>query len=102
MITRLRVRPNCLKVKNCLYFSINTSNVLKLLAFRMPETYTLDINLFVSTILNHGSHLTTSLQAENSLSTILKDKVFEHFKLILHHQPVNIARDVNFYPSCSI
>lgn len=68
----------------------------------MPETYALDINLFVSTILNHGSHLTTSLQTENSLPIILKDKVFEDFKLILRHQPVNISRDVNFYPGCSI
>lgn len=102
MIAWLRVRPNCLEVKNRFYFSINTGNVLKLLVLWMPETHALDINLFVSTILNHGSHLTTSLQTENSLSTILKDKVFEDFKLILRHQTVNISRDINFYPGCSI
>ena len=102
MITWLRVRPNCLKVKNCFYFSVDTSNVLKLLAFRMPETHSFDINLLISTVLNHGSQLTASLQAKNSLPFILKDKVFEDFKLILRHQPVNIARNVYFYPGCSI
>lgn len=91
MITRLRVSPNRLKVKNRFYFSVDTSNVLKLPVFRMPETNALDINLLVSTILDHGSRLTASLQTKHSFPFILKDKVLEYLKLILRHQPVNIT-----------